>query len=420
MRYSTLEEWLNWQETLHPEEIKLGLDRVSQVLARLEFSQPNFIVVTVAGTNGKGSSVAMLQSILLEAGYRVGTYTSPHLQRYNERIQINGQAVDDDALCEAFERIDQARGEILLTYFEFGTLAAIDIFQRSGIDIAILEVGLGGRLDAVNILDADVALITSIDIDHEKWLGSDRESIAREKAGILRAGKVAVCADPDTPRALVEMAQQLGATLYCLGRDFKIEMVPDGWYWQGVNGQKQLLPRPALIGDFQINNAAGTLSVLEQLQENFPELGSPGDEVIRRGLSKVSLPGRFQVIDDQPVKILDVAHNPQGAKVLAENLARFPCSGQTRAVFAMMADKDIPAVIETMSGLVDSWYLASLPVPRAATARQLDDFLGGQKTQIFDDVRVALRTAVNDSDPDDRIVVFGSFYTVAAALLQTV
>jgi dihydrofolate synthase/folylpolyglutamate synthase len=420
MRYSTLEEWLNWQETLQPEEIKLGLDRISQVLTRLELTKPNYTLITVAGTNGKGSSVAMLQSILMEAGYQIGTYTSPHLLRYNERIQINGQPIDDHSLCESFERIDQARGEILLTYFEFGTLAAIDIFQRAGIQIAAMEVGLGGRLDAVNVLDADVALITSIDIDHEKWLGNDRESIAREKAGILRAGRVAICADPEPPRALLDCALQVGATLYCLGRDFNAEIVGDHWRWGGVNGDKMLLPRPALRGDFQVNNAAGVLAVLEQLEGNVLEQGLLSDEVISRGLTQASLPGRFQIIADKAVKILDVAHNPQGARVLAENLAQLACSGQTRAVFAMLADKDIPAVITAMSGLVDYWYLASLPVPRAASADQIQGYLTGQRTKIFGDVPSAFRAAVKDSDPTDRIVVFGSFYTVAAALSQAV
>lgn len=420
MRFTTLDQWLSWQESLHPSEIELGLDRVSRVLARLELTHPDFIIVTVAGTNGKGSSVAMLQSILLECGLRVGAYTSPHLLRYNERIQVNGKPVDDESLCQSFERIDQTRGDISLTYFEFGTLAAIDILQRSDVEIAILEVGLGGRLDAVNVLDADVALITSIAVDHENWLGKDRESIAREKAGILRPGQPAVCSDANVPQTLVEYANELGAQLYLLGRDFEGRIIKDHWHWQGVSGQLFQLPKPALPGEFQVNNAAGVLAVMEQLAGKLSDRVILDEDTIKRGLEKTSLSGRFQVQPGKPLQILDVAHNPQSAQVLADNLANMNFRGKTRAVVAMLADKDIPGVLNCLQGMVDEWYLASLDVPRAATAHQLEAVLSGQNTRLFENPESAYQAAKHDSSEQDRIVVFGSFYTVAAALSQAV
>ncbi|MBE9516657.1 MAG: bifunctional tetrahydrofolate synthase/dihydrofolate synthase [Proteobacteria bacterium] len=433
MRFNTLEGWLHWQESLHPNEIELGLDRVSLVLARLDLANPDFTVVTVAGTNGKGSSVAMLQSILLESGYRVGTYTSPHLLRYNERIQINGIPVDDNILCESFERVDQARDlssqqvsqtgsqQISLTYFEFGTLAAIDIFQRANVQIALLEVGLGGRLDAVNILDADVALITAIDIDHQSWLGTDRETIAREKAGILRPGQVAICADPNPPAALVDVAEKLSTLLFLPGEDFGVSSITNKrWEWRGIAGQLLELPLPTLAGDFQVANAAGVLAVVEQLYERKHIPRRVDEQEITRGLENASLPGRFQIAGEKPMQILDVAHNPHSARALADNLEQQICRGKTRAVVAMLADKDIPAVLSCMTGLVNQWYLASLHVPRGAPAQQLQDGLDGQDSHIFDDVTSAYQAALSEADPEDRIVVFGSFFTVAEVLPQAV
>ncbi len=438
MRFETLHDWLSWQETLHPNEIDLGLDRVAQVQARLDLTNPKFTVITVAGTNGKGSSVAMLQSILLAAGYRVGAYTSPHFLRYNERIQINGVPVDDGTLCESFERVDQARGlsshedsqKVSLTYFEFGTLAAIDIFQRANVQIALLEVGLGGRLDAVNILDADVALITAVDIDHQNWLGDDRETIAREKAGILRPGQAAICSDPNPPAALVDVAEKLATPLLLQGNDFEATIVDAAitdannvekrWNWSGLAGQMLDLPMPALAGDFQVANAAGVLAVVEQLYEHRFIPKPINEHEIALGLENARLPGRFQIIDEKPVQILDVAHNPHSASALANNLRQLPCQGKTRAVLAMLADKDIPAVIACLSGLVDQWYLAPLDVPRGAGSQQLMDALGGQNSHIFDNVISAHQAALNEANPEDRIVVFGSFYTVAEVLSQAV
>ncbi len=438
MRFDTLDAWLNWQETLHPSEIDLGLDRVSRVLAHLDLTNPNFTVITVAGTNGKGSSVAMLQSILLAAGYRVGTYTSPHLLRYNERIQINGVPVDDNTLCESFERVDQARGlssqkgpqKVSLTYFEFGTLAAIDIFQRASVQIALLEVGLGGRLDAANVLDADVALITAIDIDHESWLGADRETIAREKAGILRPGQAAICSDSNPPAALIDVAEKLATPLLLQGRDFEATIIdaaitdansPEkGWHWRGNTGQELNLPMPSLAGDFQITNAAGVLAVVEQLHEHH-FIPKPIDvHEIVQGLKNARLPGRFQIIGEKPVQILDVAHNPHSASALANNLRQLPCQGKTRAVLAMLADKDISAVIACFSGLIYQWHLAPLDVPRGAGSQQLRDALDGQDSLVFDNVISAYQAALSASGPEDRVVVFGSFYTVAKVLSQAV
>jgi len=415
MRFNTLEDWLSWQESLHPSEIELGLERVSRVLARLDPQTPSFTVVTVAGTNGKGSSVAMLEAVLRAAGHRVGCYTSPHLLRYNERIRIDGETIDDHSLCEAFERVDRARGNDPLTYFEFGTLAAIDLLQRAGVQIALLEVGLGGRLDAVNVLDPDVALITAIDVDHQDWLGSDRDTIAREKAGILRPGQRAVCADPRPPASLLAHADALGVRLMVAGRDFRWQPRDDeDWEWLGRQAQR--LPRPALAGQHQLDNAAGVLAVLQWLEADFPV----GPQAMARGLREVQLPGRFQVLAGPPQQIFDVAHNAQSAQVLADNLDRHPRAGTTRAVLGMLADKDMAALADCLRGQVDRWYLAPLDVPRGATVAQLQAALGDARSSAFDSVAAAYAAACGDSDARDRVVVLGSFHTVAAALAQAV
>jgi dihydrofolate synthase/folylpolyglutamate synthase len=420
MRFNTLAEWLAWQETLHPSEIELGLERVSRVLAAMGLAAPAFSVITVAGTNGKGSTVAMLEAIPHAAGYRVGSYTSPHLLHYNERIRIGGDTVSDAELCDAFARVDAARGETSLTYFEFGTLAALDILQRRGVEIAVLEVGLGGRLDAVNVLDPDVAVITPVDVDHVQWLGADREAIGREKAGILRPGRPLVCTDPAPPRSIAAEAERLGATYYQLGRDFSFEVTDGQWAWQGGGRRRAALPPPALRGDYQLANAAGALMVLELLRERFPV----DQGAVRSGLASVQLPGRFQVLPGLPLQILDVAHNPHGARALAHNLRQQPCAGRTLAVLAMLADKDIPAVVKAMAGVVDAWYLAALEVPRAASLQHLQEALQqALPTAVFQTcpgVAAARRRALSEAASEDRIVIFGSFYTVAAALAEAV
>lgn len=420
----TLNEWLSWQETQHAKQIDLGLERTRPVLQRMGLDHPPHAVITVAGTNGKGSSVALLEAILHSAGYRVGAYTSPHLLRYNERIRVGCEEVSDAALCASFERINQARGDISLTYFEFGTLAAFDIFQRAQIDIAVLEVGMGGRLDTVNLLDADAALVTTIGIDHVEWLGPDRESIGREKAGIFRRGRPAICGDPDPPQSLLTQAETVAAPLYRVTHDFGYRLYPDTWSWWGQHpGQSREkydeLPYPALRGAFQIQNAAAVLMVLEQIKQSFPV----GRADICRGLTTVNLPGRFQVITGAVTRIFDVAHNPHGAQVLAAALHAHPCQGRTLAVFGMLADKDISGVLRVMQGSVDIWYMAGLAVTRGAAGDSLaQQLLALQPTatvRAHANVNEAYAQALAEAQDHDRIVVFGSFYTVAAALQQT-
>ena len=337
MRFNTLDQWLAWQETLHPNKIDLGLDRVVSVLRRMGLDQPNYVVITIAGTNGKGSCVAMLESILLTAGYRVGAYLSPHLMRYNERIRVLSQQACGDALCASFNQIDESRGDISLTYFEFGTLAALDIFSRANLDVAILEVGMGGRLDAVNSIDADVALVTNIGIDHVAWLGSDRNTIAVEKAGIFRSEHPAIFGDRDVPDSLLEYAKSNHVPLYRLGHEYNYSANTKEWSWRGINRQRPALVYPALRGPHQLNNASSVIMALELLSDRLPVT----QQDIRHGLIDVKLPGRFQVVPGPIQQVFDVAHNPLGAKVLAESLRQQLCTGRTYAVVSMLSDKDI-------------------------------------------------------------------------------
>ena len=414
----TLQEWLDWQEGLHPRGIDLGLERVRRVFANLDLGPPPFPVITVAGTNGKGSSVALLEAVLGAAGYRVGAYTSPHLLHYNERIRVAGRCAADEAICQAFQRIDRARGAVSLTYFEFGTLAALDMFYRGGVDVAVLEVGMGGRLDAVNILDADVALVTAIGIDHVEWLGGDRESIGREKAGILRPGKPAVCSDPAPPDSLVGHARALGAPLYLIGRDYGCEMeaagpLPPAWSWWHSALRHEGLPLPALAGAFQVRNAAGCLMALRCLAPRI----EVSRAAIERGLRAQRLPGRFQAVAAPTPTILDVAHNRESAAALAANLAARPVAGRTHAVAAMLGDKDMAAVLGELAGAVDAWHLATAPVARGARAEDLARALGaaraGAAPTLADSVEAAYEQALAQARGGDRIVVFGSFYAVS-------
>lgn len=414
MRFTRLDAWLAWQESLHPRAIELGLERPGRVLENLAI-RPARTVITVAGTNGKGSSVALLESVLRAAGLRVGAYTSPHLLRYNERVQIDGEAVSDEALCEAFARIDEARGGISLTYFEFGTLAALDIFARSRLDVAILEVGMGGRLDAVNLVDADVALVTSVAIDHSDWLGTDRESIAREKAGIFRAGRPAVYSEPEVPSSLLEYARSIEAPLYRLGHEFGYERRGDTWNWWGARWCFDGLPLPALTGAVQVQNAAGALAALECLGDRFPV----DREHLCRGLVSATQPGRFQVIPGTVPQILDVAHNPQAAGELAASLRAAPAAGRTHAVFAALADKDIAGVIAPLMDQVDRWHIAGLDTPRGGGVEALAAALSGagvQAVAAYGSVAKARKGALDEAVPGDRVVIFGSFHTVAEAL----
>ena len=415
-RFNSLPDWLAWQETLHPEKIDLGLERVAVVAERLQLLQPDFGVITVAGTNGKGSSVALLESVLLAAGYRTGCYTSPHLLRYNERIRIQGKDVDDASLCTAFARVDAARGDETLTYFEFGTLAALVLFSRASLDIVILEVGMGGRLDAVNILAHDVALITSIGIDHSAWLGTDREAIGQEKAGILRAGRPAICSDPHPPRSIENRALELGAHWHCLGQQFGYQSTGNDWCWQGVDSIYQDLPLPALAGKHQLDNAAGVLMVLEVLASNYPVTRA----AIEQGLQSVTLPARCQVQAGEIELVFDVAHNADSAKRLAQVLESHPVTGVTRLVLAMLDDKDINGFTAPLASSVDHWYLATLGGARGLSAQGLRERLCGtgadKDIRCFQDVSVAFRQAQTEAVNGDRLVVCGSFVTVAEAL----
>lgn len=416
MTTRTLSDWLAWQETLHPSTIALGLDRVAAVKSRLALMQPAPVVITVGGTNGKGSCVAMLEAIYRAAGYRTGAYTSPHLLRYNERIRVNGVEVDDDTLCDAFARIDQARGDISLTYFEFGTLAALDIFARAPLDVVILEVGLGGRLDAVNVVDADVALVTTIGIDHTEYLGPDRESIGFEKAGILRAHKPAVCGDPNPPRSLLEYAQQLKSDLYCYQRDFRVQTQTDGWTWTGLGQARVGLPQPRMRGEYQLQNAANVLAVVQLLQEKLPV----AQNHIREGLAQAMVPGRFQNLPTKIPTIVDVAHNPHAAEALARTLQAQTIQGRSLAVFGMLNDKDMHGVVRALAPCISEWHCISLSGPRGAQAWELANVLHAELVSglvvLHGDIEDAYAAATAVACERDRIVVFGSFYTVAGLL----
>jgi folylpolyglutamate synthase/dihydrofolate synthase len=416
MRFERLKDWLDWQVTLHPAEIDLGLERVAGVLDRMGRGRPPFTVISVTGTNGKGSCVAMLEAVLSAAGYRVGSYTSPHLLRYNERIRVLNREVDDERLCQAFQRVDDARMGVTLTYFEFGTLAALDIFYDVALDVVLLEVGLGGRLDAVNVLDADVALVTSVGVDHVEWLGADRESIGREKAGILRTGRPAVCGDPDPPHSLIRHAQHLGADLYCLGRDFHYASENQCWHWYGPERLWNTLVPPNLGGDHQLQNAAAVLMVLDHIAARFPV----GHEDICRGLRAISLPGRLQVMPGPPECILDVAHNPDSAQALARALKQRECSGRTLAVFSLLANKDLEGIVSAMNKVVDIWYPAGLTGTRGLTAGVIASRLRafGVRGSVVacTSVQEACAYALKAARAGDRVLIFGSFRTVEAAL----
>ena len=413
---TSLAAWLAYLETLHPKAISLGLERVRTVHDRLALA-PACPVVTVTGTNGKGSTSAFLERMLSAGGYRVGLYTSPHLLRYNERVRIAGAEATDAELTAAFAAVEAVRQDIPLTYFEFGTLAALWLFARVQTDALVLEVGLGGRLDAVNIVDADVAVVTTIAIDHTDYLGLTREDIGREKAGIFRTGRVAVCADPDPPTALVDHARAIGAVLLRIGVDFGFVAGEMQWRYFGPGGARHGLPYPALRGVYQLANAAAALTALDALRAHLPvDMGA-----VRDALVSIELPGRFQVLPGRPVTVLDVAHNVQAARVLADTVAAMGFHPQTLAVFGIMADKDVDAVIAALKPRVDQWLVATLPPPRGATAMLLRQRLeqagiAPDAIRTFDDAGAAYRAAREIAAEADRIIVFGSFLTVAAAL----
>lgn len=412
----TLDDWLAHCEQLHPKTIDMGLDRVRAVAERmgLRFDCPVF---TVAGTNGKGSTCAMLEAILTQAGFRTGLFTSPHLVRFEERCRIRGQNVDASDLVAVFARVESARAEISLTYFEFTTLAILDTLARAGLDAVILEVGLGGRLDAVNIIDTDCAIITSIDIDHAELLGDTREKIGFEKAGILRTGRPAIVSDPVPPQSVIDRATEIGADLWLLGRDFNYSGDKQQWAWAGRGRRYAGLAYPALRGANQLINASGVLAALTAMRQQLPVTA----QAVRNGLALVDLPGRFQVVPGQPALVLDVAHNPHSVAALALNLDAMGFYPTTHAVFGAMADKDLAPMLHRMDPLVDRWYFTDLPTPRAASGAALQAAWQAV-TKRTDAVSAVFSTpldalhAAAKAQAADRIVVFGSFYTVGGVL----
>ncbi len=412
---TTLAGWLAYVEGLHARPIDMTLDRIAAVRDRLglAFACP---LVIVGGTNGKGSTCAMLEAIALAAGYRVGLHAKPHLVHFEERCRIGGESVTAESLLPHFAAVEAARGDTTLTYHEFTLLAIARRLAQAGLDLVILEVGLGGRLDAVNIFDADCAVITSIDIDHVEYLGTSREGIGREKAGIFRAGRAAVVSDPLPPRSVLDAAAALGVDLRLSGRDFRFSGDRQQWQWEGRTTRYAGLAYPALRGANQLLNAAGVLAAFEALRGELPVPAG----AIRQGLAVVELPGRFQIIPGQPAIVLDVAHNPHAAAALAANLDAMGFYPRTHAVFGAMHDKDLDAIVRALVPIVDAWYLTDLPIPRAAPAEALAAICRahapGRPVATYADPPDALAAAWAVADPPDRILVFGSFYTVGGVL----
>jgi dihydrofolate synthase/folylpolyglutamate synthase len=421
--FDNLDDWLKYLETAHPVGIDMGLERVTRVKDALQL---NFqaVVFTVGGTNGKGSTCALLESVLLAASYKVGCHTSPHLLSFNERARVNGENVSDELLLEHFKAVELARASLpdapTLTYFEFTTLAIMHLFATADLDAVILEVGLGGRLDAVNMIDTDCAIVTSIDLDHMEYLGNTREKIAFEKAGIFRSDKPAICADPVPPQSLIDHAGSIGADLWLLGKDYNFQGDKQQWGWAGRGKRFSGLGYPALRGANQLLNASAVIAALIAVRDRLPV----GAQEIRNGMAWVELPGRFQVLPGQPTIILDVAHNPHASAALAQNLENMAYHPYTIAVFGAMADKDIDGVLKPMMDKIDFWYLCDLPTPRAASAESLAarlrslGFKEGADSgiEVFSSPALAYESALKKAGEGDRISVFGSFYTVAGVL----
>lgn len=408
MHFSTMNEWLNWISSIHITEIELGLDRVKRVAAKLNLLEPTCPVIIVGGTNGKGSCVAGLEAIYQAAGYKVGAFTTPLLFKYNEQVRICGKLASNEEFCQAFEKIEAARGDISLTPFEFSALSALIICRSYPLDVLILEVGLGGRLDAVNIMDADVAVVTSISIDHVEWLGSTREKIAYEKAGIFRKDKPAVCGDIDPPATLMEYAARIGAPLFCQNKDFRFTEEGKNWSWVYQDVQYQHLPFNSLA----TQNMAVVLMVVTLLQQRLPV----ARDAIEKGLLGVKILGRIQIIDGPVVEIYDVSHNPASVALLAKRLSEMACAGKTHGVFSMLEDKDMAESIRMIKGAIDNWYIAPLKGKRAASSDALMHAftqVGIHATAFFMKIEEAYDFAVSVALPQDRIVIFGSFRTVA-------
>ena len=414
-----LANWLAHCERLHPKTIDMTLQRVAAVRDRLglRFSAP---VISVAGTNGKGSTCAMLECIALQSGFRVGLYIKPHLVHFEERCRVNGELASAESLLPHFEAVEAARQGVALTYFEFTTLVILRALAAAPLDLVILEVGLGGRLDAVNAIDADCAVITAIALDHTEFLGPDRESIGREKAGIMRAGRPVIVSDPQPPASLAACASAVGAELWQLGRDFNVQGDKQQWAWSGRSKRFNGLAYPALRGANQLLNAAGALAAFEALRDRVPVTA----QGVRNGLAMVELPGRFQIIPGQPTLVLDVAHNPHAVAALAQNLDQMAYFPRTHAVFGVMRDKDVAGLLKPLMPLIDHWYLSDLPTARAAGADELEQALRAAVPGTANALDIsthsapdlALAAALERADPADRIVVFGSFYTVGGVL----
>jgi dihydrofolate synthase / folylpolyglutamate synthase len=415
LKPETLPEWLDYIEHVHPKTVELGLERV-QLVRRALGLVPSFPLITVGGTNGKGSVCAVLEAMLHHAGYRAGCYTSPHLLRYNERVRIGKREASDEDLVRAFAAVERARGATPLTYFEFGTLAAIWLFIQHAVEAAVLEVGLGGRLDAVNAFDADCAVVVSVDLDHMDYLGGDRESIGYEKAGIFRRARPAIYADTTPPLTLKRHAEEVGARLLLIGSDFGYIERGQQWDYWGPRGKRSALPHPVLRGRTQLGNASAAITALEELRDRLPL----AMDDVRSGLLQAEIPGRFQVLPGRPVFILDVAHNPQAARALAANLEDFEHAGRTFAVFAILQDKDIRGVIDAVQPHIDHWFVAGIDAPRGAGAELLEEQLAkagiARVVTRCASVAAACEQACDLATEDDRILVFGSFYTVAAAM----
>jgi len=420
VKFDDLQSWLSWQETLHFTEIELGLERIQKVASAMGIGAHWPIpVITVAGTNGKGSSVAILEAIFQHAGYRVGSYTSPHLIHYNERIKINRQPVSDQLICTAFEQVEQARhagAEISLTYFEFGTLAALSILKQADLDLVILEVGLGGRLDAVNIIDAEIVLLTPVALDHQGWLGNSREEIGAEKAGVIKPGTVVVCSDPQPTNAVMDRANEKARALYCLGGDFSFTATAGKAKFQSETVELDNLPLPQLHGDYQLDNAAAAIQVSLLLNNRL----SVNKQALEAALTDIQLKGRYQRIALAPDIIIDVAHNAQAVSALASNLKAEPCSGRTLAVLAMLEDKSIAEALQQIDIQIDHYYLSGLDGSRALSAealkQRLQQSVSSDKLSTELTVQQAIKRALSEADDNDRLVIFGSFLTVSAAI----
>lgn len=415
----TVEDWLGYIESLHPKSIEMGLGRVQTVANRLQLKFP-FTVITVGGTNGKGSTCAMLERIYTLSGYRVGCYTSPHLLHYQERVRFNGEEIADGQLCDAFAAVEQARGDITLTYFEMGTLAALWAFEQEPLDVVVLEVGLGGRLDAVNIVDADCAIVTNVDLDHMEFLGDTRELIGHEKAGIYRQQQIAICGDIDPPASLLAYAKTLGVPLKRFSIDYQIDISDtQNAHYSDASGQLDI-GTLRLFGHYQWNNAANVIFAVRALHEKLPV----GDEQLLQALTATEVTGRFQYWHYAPDVILDVAHNPHAARALRDNLERLGANGsRVTAVFSMLSDKDIASVVDILHDAIDEWHIAPIQHPRAASMdflqACLSQYVSAQHIYLFADLAAALQSAYKKAAKNDKIIAFGSFFTVAAILELT-